>query len=145
MLSRKDRTEKAREIPLEWLEQAKKVLSENYLEFIKDSDFSFQTFGEIYPDECCLALCLVNRVTENSVSLILSLDIDSNKFEASDLNNLLDASSLFFDQYFNTKDWDEYEPSWGEEEFKNKKFFSKVSRENIGLTLQAEKLLAQED
>lgn len=145
MLSRKIREERGREIPQEWLDNAKKVLSENYLEYTKDGNLTFQTFGELYPDECCLALCLIDSVTENAVSLILSSDISSENFDPNILDNLLDASSLFFDQYFNTPNWDDYEPTWGAEEFKNKKFFSKVSRENIGLTIQAEKWLSQED
>jgi hypothetical protein len=48
---------------------------------------------------------------------------------------------LFFDEIFSNEEWDEFEPNWQEVSYKHETYFFKLSRENINLTLEANRLL----
>ena len=57
----------------------------------------------------------------------------------------------FFDSYFaqvenaleNDEIWDEYILDWEETKFNNQTFFCKITRENVGLTIEANLLLGE--
>jgi hypothetical protein len=48
------------------------------------------------------------------------------------------------DEIFAQEEWSEYEPVWQELNYKKETYFYKVSRENIQLTLEANKLLGDD-
>ena len=57
------------------------------------------------------------------------------------LNNSVNIIGNFIDIYISTESWDEFCSNWTFEEKKKTKFYYNVSRENIALTLEANKLL----
>jgi hypothetical protein len=52
-------------------------------------------------------------------------------------------AGMFFDEVFATEDWSEWEPNWQEVVWKDKKYFYKMTRENVTLTLEADRLLRE--
>jgi hypothetical protein len=78
------------------------------------------------------------------VSYIMSMDLDEkNQDPEKYLDTLIDSMGVFFDSYFADADWNDYISNWTEATYKDLKFFYKVSRENVALTIQAEALLNQ--
>ena len=62
------------------------------------------------------------------------------------MNTMFDSAGVFFDSYFATEEnideiWDDYVLDWEETEFGSDKLFYKVTRENVGLSMQADALL----
>ena len=64
------------------------------------------------------------------------------------MDNMFDCAGVFFDQYFAKEEnideiWDDYNLDWDETEFNKEKLFYKVTRENIGLSMEANALLGE--
>jgi hypothetical protein len=56
-------------------------------------------------------------------------------------NNFVAIAGMFFDEIFADENWSEWEPNWQEVEWQNKKYWYKITRENVSLTLAADQLL----
>ena len=68
---------------------------------------------------------------------------DEKKVKSTQLN-FIDVVGIFFDQVFASDDWSEFEPNWQEVNYKDENYFFKLSRENVNLTLEANKLLGED-
>lgn len=55
----------------------------------------------------------------------------------------VDLVGLFFDEIFATEDWSEWEPNWQPVEWKGKNYYYKLTRENVSLSLEADRLLKE--
>ena len=76
------------------------------------------------------------------ITIFISHDnVESSKEFKSVLKNLVDLSSLIIDDIVSVKEWLDYNSLWIENEFRGSKFYYKTTRENISLTIQAEKIL----
>jgi hypothetical protein len=53
----------------------------------------------------------------------------------------IEMAGQFSDEIFADSIWDEWEPNWQEVEYQGKTFHYKLSRENIAMTLEADRLL----
>lgn len=74
---------------------------------------------------------------------MISMDLEEKEDPQKYLDTLIDSIGIFFDQYFADANWNDYQANWEEAEYKKLKFFYKISRENMALSIQAEQLLNQ--
>lgn len=142
MLSRKGHNERDKELPKEWSSKVLTVLEENYNAQLQVHEKKFEVYAFSFPDEVLIAVSLLSSVNQasNAVTYLASADLDATTKADKILNALVDSCGLFYDTYFESND-DFYNSSWSEEEFQGINFYYKVTRENIGLTIQANKLL----
>jgi hypothetical protein len=146
MLQRKICAESPKLLPNEWIQSVGEVLNQTYKEQCEAQNKRFDIFGQIYTEELFVVAGFAHAQDpyEASISLFLSCD-------AHDMNTaqkvketqagFVDLMGLFFDEIFSTPDWSEWEPNWQEVEWKDKKFFYKLTRENVSLTLEADRIL----
>ncbi len=143
MLSRKEQNDKPIYLPNEWKEKVTKLVSQVYKDQLDTRQKVFDIYGLTYPDEVVLIVSLLSKTdgAEAPVTYIMSADL-TDKNKAEDLiDTLIDSVGLFYDFYFQTPDWSEYNAIWQDADMKGMKFYYCVSRENFGLTMAADKLL----
>ena len=143
MLSRNNSSTDGSKMPKDWLDNLSDFLNENYRDSLIAKNLVFKTFGEIHNNEICLGISLLNPNHEKSIptTLILSSDIAKGPNSENNINKMIDFSGLIFDNYFLNNDTIEYQPNWTSEQFKNLTIFYKITRENIDLTIEANKML----
>lgn len=150
MLARKPQTEPAKNFPEDWLEEVSQILKTVYFDKFKHDSRTFAVWGHLYADELLLIISLADNFNPASIptTLFLSVDIEPKVKMKPLLNKLLDASGTFFDTYFrtgqaNSEEEDIYLANWDEAELGKQAFFYKVTRENISLTMEADKILKE--
>ncbi len=145
MLSRKEQNSQAIALPEEWTKKVCDLLNEVYASNCKKEEKTFEVYGSTYPNEFLFIATLVDMADEraSSVSYFISVDLEEKTDSEKMLNDLVDSIGAFFDIYFATKDWDDYQAEWLEAEFKGHRFYYRISRENIALHLMADNLLNQ--
>ncbi len=149
MLNRIKTEHSPKPIPQDWLESASRLLNEAYDKQLKKENFYFDVFGQIFTEELLVVVSYLSEKNEGHAPITLFLSCDKSHIETEKkvketLENYLEISGLFFDEIFSNKDWNEFEPNWQEVEHNKEKFFYKISRENINLTLEANKLLGED-
>ena len=145
MLSRKNHEEAGTNLPSEWIAQVLETLNKVYLKELSVRSKKFEAFGKTFPDEMLLIVSLLDQDTESSIptTIMISVDLFSQKKIANTINNLIDSIGIFYDQYFNDESWNSYVLNWTESDYKNTTFYYKITRENMSLTLAADELLKQ--
>lgn len=149
MFSRLDHDIKAVLFPKEWADGLKQILLNIYGDKCLKDEKTFEVFGFSYPNEALLVISYVGLDKfKTPVTLFLSSDLNEKTDTDKVMDKMFDAAGVFFDQYFAHEDtedeiWDEFILDWDEAEFGNEKFFYRVTRENIGLTMQADLLLGE--
>lgn len=144
MLSRKEHKKAGSKLPEEWIERVTELLSSLYESHCIKNDKKFEVYGNIYNDELLVIISIIcNKNDTLPISCFLSIDIDSKKDPSKTLDHLLDMSGIIIDSIFNQEDWNDYESNWTEHTENKVKFFYKISREDVGLTIQANQLLDQ--
>lgn len=146
MLSRKEQDQPGAEIPKQWCEKLTQVLNENYRNQTQSTGKTFTAHALTYPNEVYLAVSLIEPAKEDlaPVTLSLSADLDEKSEPTKLLDQLVDSIAIFFDEYFSTSNWNDYNPIWNEFEHKKLNIHYKITRENVALTLEANRLLAQQ-
>lgn len=145
MLSRKEQSTQALALPEQWTKKVCDLLNEVYESHCKQEGKVFEVYGSTYPDEFLFITTLVNPEDDKitPVSYFISKDLDESTKPEKMLDDLVDSIGAFYDVYFSTNDWSDYQAEWLEAEFKGHKFFYKISRENVGLHIMADNLLNQ--
>lgn len=111
---------------------------------------SFHTYGKIFSDEILLIVSLAHDSEQLSpVSLFLSKEIKSEENHSEQkikktIDLMVEMAGIFFDEMLSTKDWNNYNLQWCEEEYKNEMYYAKTTRENIDATLKANELLGED-
>ena len=152
MFSRLDHEIKAVLFPKDWSEGLKQILLNIYGEKCIKDEKSFEVYGFSYPNEVLMIVSYIGLdkfVTP--ITLFLSADLDQSTNTDEILNDMFDSVGTFFDSYFaqaenaleNDEIWDEYILDWEETKFNNQTFFCKITRENVGLTIEANLLLGE--
>ncbi len=144
MLTRVEHDGEGKELPQEWKNKVKLLLNEVYEPQCKENDKHFEVFGEIYSNELLIIVSFVNFENLHSIpqTLFLSVDVDEKTDFEKLLPSLVNISGLVFDQLFALGEEDyRYEENWQKEKVKETEFYYKISRENVALTLEANKLL----
>lgn len=149
MLARKKTSTKGKDLPQDWVDHLALTLNETYEAECKKHNRVFDVYGQIYPEELLVIVSWLSQdqVTLAPVTCFLSCDPDqmnSEKKVKETQANYMDIAGLFFDEIFSRDDWDEFEPNWQEVTYKDQSYYYKLSRENINLTLEANRLLGDD-
>lgn len=110
-------------------------------------DKSFHAFGKIFADEILLIVSLVHDKNLSSpITLFLSKDISEKDMQnppllKKSLEIMVELADVFFDSMLETLDWSDFSLAWSEENYNGEIFYAKTTRENIDLTLEANRLL----
>lgn len=133
------------ELPEKWRQELKQSLLNVYGDHCLKNDKTFEVYAYTFPNELLIIASFVGmNPSIIPITLFLSADLNQKTDPKNLFDSLLDNIAVFFDQYFqniNNEDWDEYVYEWQEEVVNRQTFYYKVTRENIALTLEAERLL----
>jgi hypothetical protein len=149
MFARKTNSKKGKSIPQDWIESFSRLLNESYKKECTDQGRYFDVYGQIYQEELLLVVSWLSEKDEYAAPITCFLSCepeqmnDEKKVKETQAN-FIEVVGLFFDEIFSSEEWDEFEPNWQEVQFKQQNYFFKISRENINLTLEANKLLGDE-
>lgn len=147
MFSRLDHDIAAVLFPKDWAEGLKQILLNIYGDKCLKNDKTFEVYGFSYPNEVLMIVSYVGMDKFIApVTLFISADLDEKTKTDAIINDMFDSVGIFFDSYFASEEtedeiWDDYVLDWQETEFNKHNFFYKVTRENIGLTIEADLLL----
>ncbi len=149
MLNRLPSEKSPQPLPLEWTESLSRLFNEHYEKKLKKEKTYFDVFGQIYPEELLVIFSYLPEDLQNGRTITLFLSCDPTQMKSEKLvketqENYLEIAGLFFDEIFATKDWNEYEVNWQEVTHKNQTYYFKLTRENVGLSLEADKLLGSD-
>lgn len=131
------------DLPVEWRENVAGLLNQNFQSECEVQKKSFDLFGKIYQDEVLVIVSWLDNedFNQSPVTMFLSADIFNKKNTETAMEHLVEIAGLFFDEYFNTDDWSEFEPNWKQTSHKKNDYYYKITRENIALSLAADKIL----
>lgn len=151
MLARKKSSKVSKPLPSEWQEGLSRLLNESYKKECQKEGRYFDVYGQIYSEELIL---IVSWLSEKDpgvapVTCFLSCEPDQMSSEEKVRRtqaDFIDLAGLFFDDILSKEDWSSeevslFEPNWQEVTHKHQNYFYKLSRENINLTIEADKLL----
>ncbi|MBL6990827.1 MAG: hypothetical protein ISR65_13665 [Bacteriovoracaceae bacterium] len=143
MLSRKEHKEKAIWIPHKWTDELVSLLLSVYKKQCNLAGQEFNIFGFTYPTEILVVASLIVKDDQSRcpVSYFVSTDLTEIDKSKELLDKLVDLVGMFFDSYFVDQNWDGYCDQWTKYDYKKTLFYYKVTRENVRLTLEANKLL----
>ena len=149
MLARKKTSKHGNILPLDWSEGLSRLLNETYKSECTQNGRYFDVYGQAYPEELLVVVSYLSEKDEylSPITLFLSAEPDqiANEEKVKETQqNFIDLVGLFFDEIFANEEWDEFEPVWQEVSHKNQNYFYKITRENVNLTLEANKLLGPE-
>ena len=132
-------------LPEEWKTKVAALLNQHFETLCLEQDKSFDVYGKLYKDELLIVISWManNDLTSSPVSMFLSADIFNQKNTEEALEHLVEIAGLFFDEFFATNEWNEFEPNWKETNHKKNDYYYKITRENVALSLEADKLLSE--
>lgn len=144
MLSRKG-TPFLINLPNEWVDKVTELLQDSYRQQLAEDAKIFEVYGKLYKGEVLVIASLINPNDEFAIptTYSVSMDLEDGQDHTKVLDSLVDSVGAFFDTFFATKDWMDYQDQWQSEKFKDLDIFYKINRENIGLTIKADQLLNQ--
>jgi hypothetical protein len=135
--------------PKDWAEGLKQILLNIYGDKCIKDEKTFEIYGFSYPSEVLMIVSFVglDKFT-TPVTLFLSANLNEKSKTDEMINDMFDSVGVFFDAYFSKSEdkdeiWDDYVHEWEETEFAKLKFYYKVTRENIGLSMEADRLLGE--
>ncbi len=149
MFARKASSKNGKSIPQDWIESFSRLLNESYKKECTQHGRYFDVYGQIFKEELLVIVSWLSEKDEYvaPITCFLSCEpehIGSEKQVKATQENFIEVVGLFFDEVFATDEWDQFEPNWQEVNYKKENYFFKLSRENINLTLEANKLLGDD-
>lgn len=149
MLARLKSSKTGKALPTDWIEGLSRLLNETYKTECTKHKRYFDVYGQVYPEELLVVVSWLSEEQEGiaPVTCFLSCNpdqIDTEKKVKETQANYIDVVGLFFDEIFAQEDWSEFEPLWQEVSYKGQTYFFRLSRENINLTLEANRLLGDD-
>lgn len=149
MFARKASSKNGKTIPQDWLFSLTALLNETYQSECEKHQRTFDVYGQIYKDELLLAVSWLSEKDEHiaPITCFLSCEPEQMKDDKkvkTTQQNFIDVIGIFFDQIFAADEWNDFEPAWQEVDYKGENYFYKLSRENIRLSLEANKLLGED-
>lgn len=144
MLSRKDAPFLI-ELPNEWVDKVSELLQDAYRNQLTQRGQDFEVFGRLYKGEIVVIASLVEPSNELAAptSYFVSMDLADGQDHTVLLDALVDSVGAFFDTFFATPDWSDYQDIWKEEKWKDLAVHCKITRENVKATIDADRLLNQ--
>lgn len=137
-------------LPASWGNTVKGALHQIYQKEIESRRLCFDVYGATFPDEVLILATLTNPddLTITPVTLSLSSDLTSVTESEKLIRIMVDKISDFYDSYFlslaASEEIEIYAPKWTEHEERGVVIFAKCTRENIQLTLEANRLLGDD-
>lgn len=149
MLGKKKSSVAGKSIPQDWLESLGRLLNETYKTENKKNDRYFDVYGQIYSEELLVVVSWFPEKSQTVAPIALFLTCDKDQMNTEKKvretqENYIELSGLFFDEIFASTDWDNFEPNWQEVSHKHQNYYYKITRENINLTLEADRLLGED-
>lgn len=149
MLARKKSSKTGKVVPLEWSEGVARLLDETYKAECEKKGNYFDVYGQVFPEELLVIISYLSEKDPGKMPITLFLssekeDIATEEKVKETQKDFIDLAGLFFDEIFSNSEWDEFEPEWQEVKHKNKTYLYKITRENVSLTLEANKLLGED-
>jgi hypothetical protein len=147
MLGKMNQEEMGRLLPEEWALKVEVLLTSLYAAKLAQNGKKFQVHGVSYSDELVIAVGYMDEEDTGATPITYCACVEMNEKSNTEemLNALVDSIGIFFDSYFMNEEPDElFSPVWQEAKVKKLNFHYKISRENIGLTLEANRLLEGE-
>ena len=149
MLARKKTSKKGKNLPQDWLESLSRLMNESYKRECSQNGRYFDVYGQVFEEELLLVISYLSEKDEylSPVTLFLSSEPDqiANEDKVKETqDSFIELVGLFFDEIFADEEWNDFEPVWQEVTHKHQNYFYKLTRENINLTLEADKLLGEE-
>ena len=144
MFSRKEREKLGSPLPDKWISEVSSLFKDVYGVELSRHSRRFFIAALAYPDELWAAFSLVPHGSGGlPVTYAVSVDLGPQSEPKKVLDSLLDGAGVFFDGYFGADGGESggYEPDWIEAEHRGRRFFYRVTREDVALSLQAEALL----
>lgn len=146
MLARKTSSKVGKNIPQDWAESLSRLLNETYKKNNTENDRFFDVYGQIYPGEMLIIVSWLAEKDQFAAPITCFISCEAEHIQTVDQvkktqSNYIDLVGMFFDEIFNDSEWNEFEPLWQEVSYKQENYFFKISRENINLTIEADKLL----
>lgn len=142
----------AQHFPEKWCKEVEAIFNQTYSAQCQKEKKTFEAFAFTYPDELLLCVSLVDP-SQHAIAPITykaSIELSEDQKKANDdepqaiVHKLVDSASIFFDSYFaGAINEETYSPVWTETKLLKLTFHYQVSRENIKLTLEADKLLKE--
>lgn len=141
-----NREEKPNQIPTEILSFIDKLIEETFEKSLSQKNLDLNVYGELYENEIVLIFSLMKKhdTKLNTISLFISDDITPTTKLEKTVDSLINASSEFFETVSLSSEEnldDLYSPRWQKADSTSENFHYKISRENILLTIEANKLL----
>lgn len=133
-------------LPAEWNEEFKRNLLKIYGDKCLKDDKTFEIYAYTFPEEVLLIVSYVG-LDQHVIptTLFLSTDLKLNSKPEKSLDTLCDSVGVFFDHYFGNQtddeEFEEYVYEWTEEDMSGTTIYYKITRENIALSLEADRLL----
>lgn len=133
------------DLPNEWADSVLELLQDTYRNELVDASKVFEIYGQLYKGEVLVIASLVDATNEAApaTTYFASMDLADDADHTKLLEGLVDSIGAFFDQFFADSEWNDYQDMWKEEQFKGTKIYCKVTRENVGLSIKADRLLNQ--
>ena len=146
MLARKATSKNGKNLPSDWIESFARLLNETYKNECKENLCYFDVYGQIYDEELLIVASWISEKDQFSTPISCFLSCDSSHIQSEEKvketqKNFIDLVGLFFDEIFSQEEWIDFMPSWQEVHHKNETYFYKLSRENVSITLEANRLL----
>ncbi len=146
MLARKKTSKNGKSVPQDWLESLSRLLNETYKTECKNNERYFDVYGQIYQEELLVVVSYLSEKAEAETPITCFLSCETDQMSSEEKvkqtqKGYVEVVSLLFDEIFSNSEWHEFEPIWQDVTHKQQTYFYKITRENINLTLEANKLL----
>ncbi len=145
MHSRKEHDTEGTPFSQELIEEITEILNFVYKEKCNAANKEIEVYGKTYQSELLLGVSILEKDDESAIpaTYIASADLDEQQKQGKILDAIVDSAGIFIEQYLTTREWDEYNSNWTEEQVKGVRIHYQVTRENIKLSLMADRLLNQ--
>ena len=148
MLARKSSSLEGKLLPHEWTTKVADLMNGTYAIECQSRHRVFDVYGQAFPDELLVIVSFIS--TENRGEAPITCFLSSDALSLSTAQELkktqelfIEIAGQFYDEIFSNSNWDDWEPNWQEVEYDKKKYFYKLSRENIALTVEADRILKE--
>ncbi len=135
--------------PKEWRDQTAISFGAYFENHPIQNDHTFEAFGFHHLDETVIIISLVPFSEISSpISLFISKDLNEKERNSEREFNkakdsILDVVGMIMKDLLDDFDNFQYILNWTEYEFRKEKFFYKLTRENIDLTIKTEEILSE--
>lgn len=144
MLARYEQPLPGTALPEIWTEEVRELLTKSYQQNLLEVQRYFEVFGMSYPNELLVTISLKDhesRADKPPLTYMISVDLLKEADSKKILATMVDSMGLFLDNLFADYAGQEYQVLWEKATLGKIDFYYKISREDIALSLQAEKLL----